>query len=81
MPTTSEKLANLMAVLPVIIIMTFTNVIISFVMGMTAFLQLIWVVHCSKTMAEILAVLVAVAVHFYIWGQPIIRGYITRRRH
>jgi len=74
-----DKIANALAVIPVIIMVTLINVLIASVMGMMVFLQLMFVGGLSKAPAEILAILVAIAVYLYIWYQPKIRSYISTR--
>lgn len=74
-----DKIANALAVIPVIIMLTLINVLIASVMGMMVFLQLMFVGGLSKAPAEILAILVAIAVYLYIWYQPKIRSYISTR--
>jgi len=74
-----DKVANALAVIPVIIMVTLINVLIASVMGMMVFLQLMFVGGLSKAPAEILAILVAIAVYLYIWYQPKIRSYISTR--
>lgn len=74
-----DKIANALAVIPVIIMVTLINVLIASVMGMMVFLQLMFVGGLSKAPAEILAILVAIAAYLYIWYQPKIRSYISTR--
>ena len=74
-----DKIANALAVIPVIIMVTLINVLIASVMGMMTLLQLMFVGGLSKAPAEILAILVAIAVYLYIWYQPKIRSYISTR--
>lgn len=74
-----DKIANALAVIPVIIMVTLINVLIASVMGMMTFLQLMFVGGWTKAPAEILAILVAIAVYLYIWYQPKIRRYISTR--
>lgn len=74
-----DKVANALAVIPVIIMVALINVLIASVMGMMTFLQLMFVGGLSKAPAEILAILVAIAVYLYIWYQPKIRSYISTR--
>ena len=78
METLRDKILNVLAVLPVILMVTFTNVIVSFVLaGVT-----IWClrdVGWTNKSSLVIGVLVAVAVHAYIYFQPKIRGYISAR--
>jgi hypothetical protein len=77
--TFSERLQNLLAVVPVIILWTLVNVLISFVLSIVAFIQLVAVYGVDKRVSMGVAVLIAIAVHLYIWGQPKIRRYISAR--
>lgn len=74
-----KRLANTLAVLPVIILVTFTNVLIASVMAGATFLQLLTVLNWSKSSSLVVAILVAVAVYLYIIFQPKIRNYINVR--
>ena len=75
----SEKLHKLLAVVPVIIMWTLANVLIAFVLAMVVGIQLVAVYGWNKPISLCVAVLVAIAVHLYIWGQPKIRRYISAR--
>jgi len=78
MSSTSNKLLRLLAVIPVIMMMTFANVIIASVMAGLTFIHLTTEVGLSKGVSLGAAILVAIAVHAYIVYQPKIRNYITR---
>lgn len=75
----SDKLRDLLAVVPVIMMWTIINVLISFTLAFVVFVQLITVYGWEKRLSMGVAVLVAIAVHLYIWGQPKIRKYISAR--
>lgn len=75
----SDKLANLLAVTPVIILTTLANTFIAFVMAGFTFLELVSLAGWSKGFSLGAAILVAVAVHVYIACQPKIRNYIKAR--
>lgn len=75
----SEKLANALAVIPVIVMITFANVLIASIVSGFIFIQLVAVVGWSKGVSLGVAILVAIAVHAYIVFQPKIRNYISRR--
>lgn len=79
MSALTEKLANLMAVLPVIIFVTFANVLIASVMAGVTFLQLMAVAGWHRGPSLVAAILVAVVVHAYLTLQPTIRNYISAR--
>lgn len=79
MSALTEKLANLMMVLPIIIFVTFTNVIIASVLAGVTFLQLMAVAGWHRGPSLVVAILVAIAVHAYITLQPTIRNYISAR--
>jgi len=74
----TEKLARALAVIPVIAMMTFANVLIASVVSGFVFIQLVAVVGWSKEVSLGVAVLVAIAVHVYIMLQPKIRNYISK---
>jgi hypothetical protein len=78
MSSTGDKLLRLLAVIPVIMMMTFANVLIASVMAGVTFIQLVAVVGLSKGTSLGVAILVAIAVHSYIMLQPKIRNYIAR---
>lgn len=78
MSSTGDKLLRLLAVIPVIMMMTFANVLIASVMAGVTFIQLVAVVGLSKGTSLGVAILVAIAVHGYIMLQPKIRNYIAR---
>lgn len=78
MSKTYDRLANLLAMLPVLLLTVFVNVFIAASTAGVVFLQLIdsgW----SKNLSCGVAVLVAIAVLIYIWLQPKIRNYIKVR--
>ncbi len=75
----SEGLANVMAAYAVVLMTTFANVIISFIMGMAIFIQLRFVAELARVPSEMIAVLVAMATYLYIWYQPKIRNYVSTR--
>ena len=79
MSSFNERLANVAATLPIIIMTTLLNVLIASVMGIMTYLQLQFALGWTKLPSEITAVLVAVAVHLYIWMQPKIRNYLNAR--
>jgi hypothetical protein len=74
-----DKLTNMLAVIPVIMMITLTNVIIAATMAGVVFIQLISVAGWGKTLSLVIAILVAIAVHLYIFCQPKIRNYIQVR--
>jgi membrane protein YdbS with pleckstrin-like domain len=75
----NEKLANALAVIPVIVMITFANVLIASIVSGFVFIQLVAVVGWSKWASLGVAILIAIAVHGYIVLQPKIRNYISRR--
>lgn len=79
MSTLYDKVSNALAVIPVIMFITFTNVIIASVMAGVTFIQLVAVLGWSKGLSLVVAILVAAAVHAYIVFQPKIRNYISAR--
>lgn len=79
MSDSDNKLSNALAAIPVILMMTFANVIIATVMGMVTFMQLFMVYGWTKWSSSLVAILIAIAVHVYIRLQPNIRRYIDRR--
>ena len=79
MPSSSgSKLAQLLAIIPVICLWVFANVIIASTLAGITFIQLMAVAGWSKQASEGAAILVAVAVFIYIWMQPKIRSFIAR---
>jgi len=78
MSTISNKLLHLLTVIPVIIMWTFANTLISFVMAGVTFLQLISVANWNKTPALIVSIFVAILVHSYLYFQPNIRRFIFK---
>lgn len=78
LPPPGSKLSRLLAVIPVICLWTFANVIIASTLGGLTFIQLMAVAGWSKAASEGVAILVATAVFAYIWLQPKIRSFIAR---
>lgn len=76
MSTISQKLFQLLSVLPFILAWTLVNTLISSVMAGVTFIQLISVAEWSKTTALITAIMVAIAIHIYLFLQPQIRSII-----
>jgi hypothetical protein len=74
-----DKMANALAVIPVIVMVTLVNVLIASVMAGMTFIQLVAVAGWSKGVSLVVAILVAIAVHVYIVLQPKIRNYIDTR--
>jgi DNA integrity scanning protein DisA with diadenylate cyclase activity len=79
MSVMTDKLTRLLVVLPVIISVALTNVVIAFAMAGLVFIQLISVYNWTQMRSLIAAILIAVAVHAYIYFQPNIRRYISAR--
>jgi hypothetical protein len=73
-----SPLTRLLAVIPVICLWVFANVIIASSMAGLTFIQLMAVAGWSKQASEGVAILVATAVMVYIWLQPKIRSFIAR---
>jgi len=78
METLRDKILHIFAVLPVILMVTLTNVIISFVTAGVTIWYLRYVGWANIT-SLVVGVLIAVAVHAYIYFQPKIREYISTR--
>lgn len=74
-----DKLAIALQVIPVILLVTLIDVLITSVMAGVTFLQLITVLGWSKGVSLAVAILVAVAVQAYIYFQPKIRNFIKVR--
>lgn len=74
----NDKLLSLLAVIPVVIFWTLTNVLISAVMAGITFIQLVAVLNWSKGISLAASIIVAVAVQMYIVLQPKIRQFIAR---
>jgi hypothetical protein len=74
-----DKVSDALAVIPVIVMVTFANVLIASVMAGVTFIQLVAVAGWSKGVSLGVAILVAIAVHAYIVFQPKIRNYIDTR--
>ena len=74
-----DKLAKMMAAIPVIIGMVIINTVLASAMGMLVFVQLLSVYGWPKLASEAVAILVAVAVLAYIYFQPKIRSYIKSK--
>jgi ABC-type dipeptide/oligopeptide/nickel transport system permease subunit len=79
MATLHSKLAQALAVIPVILLVTLVNVVIASTLAGITFIQLIAVLGWSKGASLVVAILVAIAVHTYIACQPKIRNYISVR--
>jgi membrane protein YdbS with pleckstrin-like domain len=75
----NDKLTSALAVIPVILMVTFVNVLIASVMAGITFIQLVAVAGWSKGVSLGVAILIAIAVHAYIAFQPKIRRYIDTR--
>ena len=75
----SDKLVNFLAAVPVIIMTTFANMLIALIVSAVIFLQLVSVYGWNRVVSLVTAILIAIAVHVYIWFQPKIRDYISRR--
>lgn len=73
-----DKIANALAVIPVIILMTLANVLIALVLSIEASVLLVNS-GVSKGVSLGVAILVAIAVTAYIRFQPNIRRYIDTR--
>jgi len=73
-----DKVANALAVIPVIIMMTLVNVLIALVLSSEVLFYLINA-GVSKGVSLGVAILVAIAVTAYIRFQPNIRRYIDTR--
>ena len=58
-----DRVADALAVIPVILMVTFTNVLIASVMAGVTFIQLVAVAGWSKGVSLGVAILVAIAVH------------------
>jgi hypothetical protein len=83
MSTLGEKLDRFLSavsVMAVLILMVLTNVALSATAAGVTFIQLLAVAGWSKGHAIVASILVAVAVHAYIYFQPQIRNYISVRR-
>lgn len=76
MSTISNKLLQLLYVLPIIIAWTFINVLISATIAGVVFIQLLTVAEWNKTSSLIIAVAVAILIHIYLFLQPKIRSII-----
>jgi hypothetical protein len=74
-----ERLSKALAVIPVILITTIINVLMSSTLATIAFIQLVSVAQWDKYASLAIAVLIAIAVRVYIWLQPNIRNYIRVR--
>ena len=74
-----DKLAKLLAVVPIIFGMVIINTVLASAMGMLVFVQLLSVYGWSKLASEVVAILVAVAVLAYVYYQPKIRSYIKSK--
>jgi uncharacterized membrane protein len=77
--TLYEKLVNLLSVIPVIIFMTLANLIISFVVAFVVFVQLLTVAGWSRNVSMVVGILVAAAIHAYIYAIPGLRNYVNTR--
>lgn len=74
-----DPLAKALAVIPVILITTIINVLMSSTLATIAFIQLVSVAQWGKYSSLAVAILIAISVQLYIWFQPNIRNY-TRVR-
>jgi len=74
-----ERLSKALAVIPVILITTIINVLMSSTLATIAFIQLVSVAQWGKLASLVVAILIAIAVQLYIWFQPKIRNYIRVR--
>lgn len=74
-----DKVVNILAVVPVILMMVLTNVLIACVISFVVFIQLLTVAGWGKTASMVVAILVAAATHAYIILQPRLNAYIKSR--
>ena len=75
----SNKFANFLAVVPVIMLMTLATTLITSVVAGVVFVQLVAVAGWGKEISLAIAILTAVVVYLYIVLQPKIRTYINSR--
>jgi hypothetical protein len=78
MSATSDKLLQLLSVLPIVIAWTLINALISSTIGAVIFIQLIAVAQWSKTTSSIVAIIAAIFIQIYIFLQPYIRLLINK---
>ena len=72
------SLSRLLAVVPVLLLVTFTNVFICFASSAVVLMQLL-TNGTNRYVALFVAVLVAIGVHFYLVFNHKIRNYITKQ--
>ena len=63
MSTPNDKVYSMLGAIPVIIMTTLANVIISFILAGFVFIQLVSVYNCGQKASLMMAILTAVAVH------------------
>ncbi len=72
-----DKVANFLAILPAILLVTFANVFISFTVAAVVMVQLITTGH-NKYLSLGVAILTAIFTHLYIVFNHKIRNYIKQ---